>query len=432
MRELLQKALKKADQAEIFFIKVEKYPVKFAGNKLKSIKSSISQGVSLRVIHNNKLGFSADTGLNNPDQLVERALTSAELGSECAFDFCKSDRVTPVDIFDPRTVSFEIEEAVEMGQKMIDYVTKKAPDTVNDLNITRYFIEVSYFTDGVEKTFYKTLITRSLSSMKVNPDGLIYIDESDSSCRLPSDTLAPARRVAEKYRLVKKSLDMPSRPTPVIFHPKAVSNLVYPLIAGLSGKNLVSGTSPLINKFNRWILDQRFSLADDPTIALGFDSEGFDGEGMPRIRNVLFDRGVLSNYLLDLHSANVLGFEPNACAHRDISSPPTPSSSNLVITGGEVPVDDMISDIKHGLIVEEVIGGGQSNTIAGEFSFNVSLGFRINKGKIQGRVKNTMVAGNVYELLKNNLEALSTETMTEGSITTPYFLIRDVSVSGNE
>mgnify|MGYP000726683418 CR=1 FL=1 len=430
MNRVLEKALKKVSDAELFIIKVEKYPVSFSGNRLKSIKSSMTKGIGLRVNYKGRLGFSSDSDEGDPESLISRAMASAVHGPECEFEFCKNHEITPVDLFDPRTVSFEIEEAVEMGEKMIDHVVNSAPDTVNDLKITKFFIEVSYFADGVEKTYYKTLLTRQMSSLRVTPEGFIYISEEDASCRIPEDTLAPSRRIIEKIPLTQFSFEMPSRPTTVIFHPKSVGNLIEPLTAGLSGINLLSGMSPLVGKYNRWILDQRFSLADDPTIALAYGSEGFDGDGLPRKRMMLFDRGVLSNYLLDMYTASKLKMEPNACAQRGPDSPPAPGTTNLVVSSGDAPLKDMISSIKDGIIVEEVIGGGQSNTIGGEFSVNVSLGFKVENGEVKGRVRNTMISGNVYELLKNNLVALSTEVETHNSITTPYFMFRDLSVAG--
>jgi PmbA protein len=427
---LLDKTLKKAQDAELYSVRVEKYPVKFSGNKLKSIKSQLTRGTGLRVKHNGRLGFSADTLADNADALVDRAIASAKLGQEINFNFCKDDNITPVDIFDPRTVAFEIEEAVEMGQKLINHIREKAPDTINDVNITKYFMEVTYMSDWNEKTYYKTLLTRSVSCMQVTPDGLIYIDESDASCRVPGDVLSLARKIIDKLPLTKQVYEMPSKPTTVIFHPKAVYNITSSLISGLCGTNLVSGISPVLGKFNRQVLDPRFTMADDPTIALESESEGFDGEGLPRRRQVLYDQGVLSNYLLDINTASKLGMESNACATRSASTPPTPGASNLIISGGDVPLDDMISGIKEGLLVEEVIGGGQSNVIAGEFSTNVSLGFKIENGRKVGRVRNTMIAGNFYELLRNNLVALSVERENYHSILSPYIMFRDLSVSG--
>jgi PmbA protein len=54
-----------------------------------------------------------------------------------------------------------------------------------------------------------------------------------------------------------------------------------------------------------------------------------------------------------------------------------------------------------GVIVDQVLGAGQSNQLAGEFSVNLDLGYKVEKGKIVGRVKNTMVAGSIFEACKN-------------------------------
>ena len=47
-----------------------------------------------------------------------------------------------------------------------------------------------------------------------------------------------------------------------------------------------------------------------------------------------------------------------------------------------------------------LLGPGRGNILSGEFSINVHLGFKVEKGKITGRVKNTMVAGNALQALK--------------------------------
>jgi PmbA protein len=47
-----------------------------------------------------------------------------------------------------------------------------------------------------------------------------------------------------------------------------------------------------------------------------------------------------------------------------------------------------------------MIGAGQGNAMGGDFSGNVVLGYKVERGRITGRVKNTMVAGNVHTLLK--------------------------------
>jgi len=68
----------------------------------------------------------------------------------------------------------------------------------------------------------------------------------------------------------------------------------------------------------------------------------------------------------------------------------------------------MVKGIEKGLLVHEFLGLGQGNPINGEFSLNLFLGYKIEKGKLVGRVKNVMLAGNAFNALKN-IEAISQE-----------------------
>jgi PmbA protein len=66
----------------------------------------------------------------------------------------------------------------------------------------------------------------------------------------------------------------------------------------------------------------------------------------------------------------------------------------------------MLKGIKRGLLVHDYLGLGQGNPINGEFSANVFLGYKIEDGEIVGRVKDVMLAGNVYDALRN-IEVIS-------------------------
>lgn len=432
MQEILDKALDKAKDAEVFSVKLEKYPVSFRGNKLKSIKSQLGRSISLRVNVNGKLGFSSDSNVDNPEEFVNRAIATAPMGPECPYQFSKSDYMTAVDLFDPKTVTIDVEDSVEMGYEILEKILKKAPGTHNDVDLIKEFLEVTYISGDVEKTYYKTLFSYDMTNFQVREDGFIYIDEYDSSCKFFDDLDPAIERLIEKINLSKTTFEMPSKKLPIIFHPKTVSQLLNSLTMGLSGTYLMSGTSPLVGRMRDKILDKKFSLTDDGTIPFGSGSKGFDGEGIPSGKLKLFDRGVLSNYLLDLNSAYMLDMEPNGCAGRGLDSPPTPSSSNMIVAEGDVPIQDMINNIKEGILVESVIGGGQANVIAGEFSLNVSLGFLIRNGKIKGLVRNTMIAGNAYDMLGDNLEAVGDKAIHMGSIISPYLMFSDVSISGKE
>jgi PmbA protein len=89
----------------------------------------------------------------------------------------------------------------------------------------------------------------------------------------------------------------------------------------------------------------------------------------------------------------------------------------------------MVSDIKEGLIIEYLMGAGQGNVLGGDFSGNVLLGYKIEHGKIVGRVKDTMVSGNIYQVLKQITAIGSEPKWVGGSVNTPYLYCPSLSVA---
>jgi PmbA protein len=107
----------------------------------------------------------------------------------------------------------------------------------------------------------------------------------------------------------------------------------------------------------------------------------------------------------------------------------SPSSSAFIINTGEAAFDEMVQDIKEGLVIEQLMGAEQGNVLGGDFSGNVLLGYKIENGKIVGRVKNTMVSGNVYQVLKN-IAALGKEAKWVGGMARlPHIYCPSVAVA---
>ena len=78
------------------------------------------------------------------------------------------------------------------------------------------------------------------------------------------------------------------------------------------------------------------------------------------------------------------------------------------MNAGETPFEEMVASTQEGLMVHDYLGLGQGNPINGEFSVNIFLGYKIENGKIVGRVKDVMLAGNAYSALKD-ITAISKE-----------------------
>ncbi|MDO8636664.1 MAG: metallopeptidase TldD-related protein, partial [Dehalococcoidia bacterium] len=174
--------------------------------------------------------------------------------------------------------------------------------------------------------------------------------------------------------------------------------------------------------------DTRLSLWDDPTLAYRPASCPCDDEGIPSQRTPLIEQGVVKNFLYDLQTAALAGKKSTGNGHRS-GGPPAPSPSAFIIAPGKTTLNEMVSDIKEGLVVEDLMGASQGNILGGDFSGNVLLGYKVENGKIVGRVKDTMVSGNVYQLLKE-IAAIGNEVKWVGGfLNTPPLYFSSVSVA---
>ncbi len=79
------------------------------------------------------------------------------------------------------------------------------------------------------------------------------------------------------------------------------------------------------------------------------------------------------------------------------------------------------------------MGAGQGNNLNGEFSMSVALGYKIKHGEIVGRVKDVMIAGNVFDIMKSNFRSMSSEVYSEdtlfGRYSVPWIAFDDLTVS---
>ncbi|MBD2025190.1 metallopeptidase TldD-related protein, partial [Leptolyngbya sp. FACHB-711] len=100
---------------------------------------------------------------------------------------------------------------------------------------------------------------------------------------------------------------------------------------------------------------------------------------------------------------------------------------NLIVQPGTASLSELIGKLESGIIVDQMLGG--SAGMSGEFSINVDLGYRVDRGQIVGRVKDTMVAGNVYTALKN-LTELGSDAEWNGSCYTPSLIVEGLSTTG--
>lgn len=316
-----------------------------------------------------------------------------------------------------------------MGEEMIAIVREADSEAHVGLDLTRRVRRTTVRNSaGVDVTLEKAPLSIMLEVERVRGDDVVTIFEYFATAALDDGYRAFVQGVAEKLRMARRATTLSPGRMPVLFSPNGAPVLALPIMQGLNGKNAYRGISPMAGRVGERLFDEKLTLIDDPTLDGRPGSGSHDDEGVPRRRRALIEDGLLRGFVYDLKTAALAQTESTGNGERSLFSPPSPSFSNLVVEGGDTPVEEIIAGIDAGLLVESPLGLGQGNVISGAFSNNLSLAFKIENGEIVGRVKDVSIAGNVYQDLRH-IQALSRESeWVYGGIRLPYVLLPELNV----
>ena len=189
----------------------------------------------------------------------------------------------------------------------------------------------------------------------------------------------------------------PSGTYPVLFDERISSSLIGHLMNATNGSAIVRGASWARDLMGREILPPGIDLVEDPHRPRISGSRPFDGEGLPTRARKIVDDGVLTGWTLDLATARKLGMRSTANAARGTSAPPSPSAGNLRLTPGDVTREELLAEMRTGLLVTSMIGS-TINPTTGDYSRGAS-GFWVEAGEITYPVNECTIAGNLIEML---------------------------------
>ena len=414
--ELLRSAQKVAEQAEVFLVSSRGTPVHFEANKLKQIQTKENARVALRIFREGRVGFATANDIADVDTLLAMAVETSQFGSTANFKFPSLQNYPQVNVFDPGVEDVGVEKMIELGEELIAKVREHAPNILCDVEVTKGTGLVHLInSQGGEASYDKSFLGLGLEGVLIEGTDMLFVGDSESSCRLVSGVDGLADRVIKQLEWAREKATVLTKGLPVIFTPRGVASaLLSPIALAFSGKTVLEGASALKDRLGEQVFDKRLALWDDATIAYGIGSCPCDDEGMPSQRLPLITDGVVSNFLYDLETAALAGTRSTGSGRR-MGGLPRPSISSLIMGKGDVSFDSMVGDVKEGLIVEQLIGAEQGNLLAGDFSGNVLLGYKVEGGEIAGRVKDVMISGNVYGVLAE-LVAIGDEARWVGGI----------------
>ncbi|MBC7473737.1 MAG: TldD/PmbA family protein [Candidatus Sericytochromatia bacterium] len=399
INEILDIASKYVDSAEVYYLENKSTPVNFESNKLKSVETKDISGVALRVIKDGKLGFSSTTDLEPSKfgQLVKFAVEVAEFGTEVDWNF-------PTNKIESSSIKMkkapDMEFLVNTGKNLIEYTLKNEPETINGVSLNyNSSREIIMNTNGVSGHRERDAISFSLYSQLIRGNDMLGIYDGSTINSTEINYLELSNRILELLKNSKAIFQVNTKSMPVIFTPKAMNSLLIPIEPALNGNAILKGSSYFTKKLGKKVMDERITIYEDPS--QGTNPLHFDDEGTPTTKKSFIEHGILNGFYYDIQTAAEAKTKSTGNGFRGGLSGVSPSLSTLVFEGGDKTFSEMVEGVEEGVIIDQLLGAGQGNTLSGAFSLNIALGFLIEKGKVVGRIKDCMIAGNTFDALND-------------------------------
>lgn len=234
-------------------------------------------------------------------------------------------------------------------------------------------------------------------------------------------------RLAAERTIARKGARKPKTGSyPVLYDERIASGLIGHLISAINGASIARGSSWLRDALNTAVLPANLSLVENPLRPRVSGSRPFDAEGLATRARTLVQDGELMGWTLDLSSARKLGLESTANAARSPSGPPSPSTSNIMLSQGTASPQDLMADMGTGLLITSLIGSS-INPTTGDYSRGAS-GFWVENGQIAYPVNECTIAGNLRDMLKTLIPA--NDARLHLSTVVPSLLVEGLTIAG--
>ena len=411
-----------ASHAEVYQSLSLSRPVSFEANRLKQLESSQSVGTALRLWRDGCPGLAVAYGKVAPKALVEKAIAIARLNPPEAIELVENrNQICPA-----TGKEIAVRELIEIGTQAIAKIREIYPELICSAEF-ECEIETNKIinTKGLYCEYTNVASSYYLGVELVRGEDFLSIYEGEYTKDRLNLEIA-IENILQRLEWAKSNISPPLGKIPILFSPNAATMLWETISDALNGKRVIEGSSP-------WSENQaEMVVSEDLTVSQQPDKEPlscpFDDEGNPTQFLSLITSGRLDRFYTDLTTGRRLGTGSTGNGFRpNLSRYPSPDLVNLVIEPGEGSLIDLSKKLDSGLIIDRILGGGAD--ISGDFSINVDLGYRVEQGEIVGRVKDTMVAGNVYSALKENI-ILGSDRRWEGCFYTPSIILEELSAIG--
>ncbi|MCW4045336.1 MAG: TldD/PmbA family protein [Candidatus Bathyarchaeota archaeon] len=432
--------IKGAAEAEAYVYEGQATSVGIERGQITKSNRITDRGLGIRVAVNRAVGF-AYTNILDSQSAVEKAVInalSAARASKPDADWNglpeKRGYATAEKTFDARIAELHPEELVNLAAVMLDAATNadKRVLPVEGGAAAGYVTNAIVNSNGISGFDKGTMSECSLAAVakegnRVTP--ICFEFNAERSFNLDAEWVG--KETARLAASALKTEPIETKNTKLILTQFALQELLYyTLINAVKADNVQRGQSAFKGKIGAQVASENITIIDDGLFAGGLRTATFDGEGTPRQKNLLIEKGILRSFLYDNYAAKKEGKASTGNAARaGYLSTPSIETTNFHLSPSPTATEELLSEVDDGLLVYYLQGAHSSNPVSGEFSVVATPAWKIRKGEIAHCSRGVMLAGNIFEAIKN-VTAVAGNERKMGQLIAPWILVENVKVIG--
>ena len=423
--QLIALALREgAAEAEVYGMVGRSVDADLRKGSVEMASESFHRGLGLRAVVKGAVGFSSTSDMSLLEYVAQSAVKSAKVrgSDESWISLPSPEKVVPAQgIFDKRLEQIGTEECLEAAASMLEgcrTVREAEPVSGGVACVCGTGFVIN--SRGLELMETATLMQASMETIAKAGDVATGSEFFNSRSFQPSME-AVGRAAAVMARTSLAGTKAESGTFDVLLKPLAVAELLEnTILSAFEADNVQKGRSSLKGRLGEMISSEGLNVHDDGLLAGGLDSSAFDGEGVPSRRTVLIEKGILKGFLYDSYTAGKDGVKSTGNAVRQgYSDVPRVGMRNMIVSSPNAY--DLLEETK-GYLINGLIGAHTANPISGDFSVEARNAFRVSPGEMPVPIRSLMLAGNIYDLLKN-IE-IGTDVRAIGGIVTPTIKVK--------
>ena len=412
MSEVLKRALSRGgDYADIFVEQRRSTSIRLEDRKVEKVMTGIDSGVGIRLISGGKTSYaftndSSDGSLTSLADILSKSLQRATSSS-----LPDIKRITPEADFAIKLLPDEVpmQSKVALVEKA-DHIARSFDTRIRQVSASYRDATQSVRIATSEGTFVEDERTHSLWVIHViaSDNGIIQTGYETVGGNIGFELFEGSiidelsLKASQRAVMMLRAGRAVGGRMPVVISSEAGGTMIHEAIGhGLEADLAQHGLSVYSNKLGQEVASGLVTVIDDATLPHKRGSYRFDDEGTPSKRIVLVDKGILSGYLYDRLSAMRDGVKSTGNGRREsYQHRPIPRMSNTFIAPGKASPEEVVKSTLNGLFVKKM-GGGQVNTVTGDFVFDVQEGYKIENGTLGEPVREATLTGNGPSVLRS-------------------------------